>query len=65
MESFELFRWLSGMPWFGWVAIVAIISGSINGMVRMRYQHAERMELIRHGIHPDSADGKPIVPPEV
>ena len=64
MES-ELFHWLSGMPWFGWVAIVAIVSGCITGIVKMRYQHAERMEMIRHGINPDFDGGKPIVPPEV
>ena len=48
-----------------WVAIVAIISGCINGIVKMRYQHAERMEMIRHGINPDFDGGKSTVPPEV
>jgi hypothetical protein len=62
MES-ELFQWLSGMPWFGWVAIVAIVCGSISAILRRRYQHVERIEMIRHGLDPDS--GKPTMPPEV
>jgi hypothetical protein len=64
MES-ELFHWLCGMPWFGWIALVAIVSGSIAGVMKTRYQHLERMEMIRHGVNPDAEGRKPIVPPEV
>jgi hypothetical protein len=53
------------MPWYGWVAIVAIVSGCITSMVNRHYQHAERMEMLRHGINPDQGGGKPPVPPEV
>lgn len=48
---------LGAVPWFAWIPIVAIICGSISQSLRWRYQHAERMELIRQGIHPDSVVG--------
>jgi hypothetical protein len=51
------------IPWFGWVAIAGIVFGSLSGMLKMKYEHAERMEMIRQGLIPDG--GKPPVPPEV
>ena len=46
---------LQSMPWFGWVGIVAIVSGSVGGVFKMSYAHRERMEMIRQGMHPDAA----------
>jgi hypothetical protein len=50
---------LGTLPWFAWIAIVAIVSGSICGTVKTLIIHRERMAMIRHGIHPDSAIAKP------
>jgi hypothetical protein len=61
--SNDVFGWLSALPWFAWIAIVAIICSSISGMIHRRYKHLERIEMIRQGMNPDG--GKPGVPPEV
>lgn len=47
---------LNAIPWFGWVAIVAIISGALTAMVRAGYKHQERMAMIRNGMDPGPAD---------
>lgn len=52
-----MFSEMSGWPWYAWVPIVAIVCGSISGIIKMKHQHAERMEMIRLGMHPDG--GKP------
>jgi hypothetical protein len=54
---------LSVFPWWAWIPIVAIVCGCISGVVKMRYNHLERIEMIRHGMSP--AGGKPAGPPEV
>jgi hypothetical protein len=59
----EVIHWLSGMPWFGWIAMVAIVCGCVSGIIQMRHKHIERMEMIRHGMNPDG--GKPYGTPEV
>ena len=45
---------LSALPWFAWIAIVAIISGTIDGVFKRTIKHRERMAMIQHGIHPDA-----------
>jgi hypothetical protein len=45
------------MAMVGLGPIVAIVCGSISGIIKMKHQHAERMEMIRLGMHPDG--GKP------
>jgi hypothetical protein len=59
MES-EVLRFLSLMPWYGYVAIVAIVCGSVSGFFKMRCQHAERMAMIQQGMNPDAPDSKPL-----
>lgn len=41
------------MPWFGTIALVAIVTGCITSCVAGWQKHRERMEMIRHGMHPD------------
>jgi hypothetical protein len=58
------------IPWFGWVAIVAIICGTITQIVKLAIHHRERMEMFRMGMHLDSpapspSDEKPPVQEEV
>jgi hypothetical protein len=51
---------LTAIPWFGWVAIVAIVCGCISGIVQMKFRHRERIEMIRQGMNPDAGpDAKP------
>jgi hypothetical protein len=44
---------LMGIPWFAWVAIVAIVCGTISQTIAQCQRHFERMEMIRHGRDPD------------
>lgn len=46
-------QFLIGFPWFGWIAIVAIICGAITKGMAMHHAHVERIEMIRQGMHPD------------
>ena len=50
-ESVHLFQ---SLPWFAWIAIVAIISGCLTDVMKRRYRHMERIEMIRQGMNPDS-----------
>jgi hypothetical protein len=49
---------LNSLPWFAWIAIVAIVCGSISDMVKRSIRHRERMAMIQHGMHPDSPTAK-------
>ena len=49
---------LHAIPWFGWIAIVAIICGSVSGIIISWQTHRERLEMIRQGMHPDDAHAK-------
>ena len=49
MDMNEFWSWARSIPWFGWVAIVAIICGCITGIVKMIFKHQEDMERIRQG----------------
>jgi hypothetical protein len=50
---------VDAMPWYAWIAIVAIISGTISGMLKMLITHKERMTMIQHGMNPDISSAKP------
>ncbi len=49
----DLFQWLSTIPWFGWVAVTAIVCGSLSSIFQQYFRHAERIEMIRQGMNPD------------
>jgi hypothetical protein len=61
--SSDMVTLLTAIPWWAWIAIVAIVSGSITGIVKMRHEHAERMAMIQQGINPDA--GKHAGPSDV
>jgi hypothetical protein len=50
---------LEALPWFAWIPIVAIICGTIAGLVKTSITHRERMAMIRQGMHPDVPAAKP------
>ena len=45
---------VQSMPWYGWVAIVAILGGTVKGVVASSLRHQERMAMIKQGVDPDS-----------
>jgi hypothetical protein len=49
-------RWLLSIPWFAWIAIVAIVSGCMSSAVAACFKHRERMAMISQGMHPDNAE---------
>lgn len=60
MHSFSGFDF---MPWFGWIAIVAIVSGAVQAIVKSMITHRERMAMIGQGMYPD-AEVREIQAPE-
>lgn len=45
---------IQALPWFAWVAIIAIVGGCITSITRMCMRHRERMAMITQGMHPDN-----------
>lgn len=45
---------INAMPWYAWVAIVAIIGGTVTGVVNGLIHHRERMAMLNQGINPDA-----------
>ena len=50
MDAF--WHWAGSIPWYAWVAIVAILGGSATKITKMIITHVENMERIRHGDSP-------------
>ncbi|HEV3165331.1 MAG TPA: hypothetical protein VGZ22_14990 [Isosphaeraceae bacterium] len=50
----EAVSFLQSIPWYAWIAIVAIVCGFITKLVAMNQQHAERMAAIQAGMNPDA-----------
>jgi hypothetical protein len=46
----EFFR---SLPWYAWIAIVGIIGGVVQGLVKTNLRHKERMAMIERGQDPD------------
>ena len=51
--SHDVLQFLTSIPWFAWIAIVAIVCGAFTQVVNRHYEYEERMEKIRQGINPD------------
>jgi hypothetical protein len=49
---------LNAMPWFAWIAIVAIVCGTIGDLLKRSISHRERMAMIQRGINPDAPTEK-------
>ena len=45
---------VNSMPWFGWIAIVAIISGTVRQVICLSHRHQERLAMIQMGMNPDA-----------
>jgi hypothetical protein len=44
---------IATLPWFAWIAIVAIVGGTVSSLVKTWILHRERMAMIERGLHPD------------
>jgi hypothetical protein len=51
-------EFLGALPWFAWIAIVAIGGGTVRSVVKANHHHQQRMELIRQGLDPSLIDEK-------
>jgi len=49
---------LTALPWFAWIAIVAIVCGTIDDLLKRSIKHRERMAMIQRGINPDAPTEK-------
>ncbi len=47
---------LKSIPWFAWVAIVAIVAGAFQGIVKAMHRHEEKMAMIKQGMDPSKSD---------
>jgi hypothetical protein len=50
----KLWDILTGIPWYAWIALIAVGGGVINSMLRGMHRHDERMAMIKQGMDPDS-----------
>jgi len=50
---------LCTIPWFAWIPIIAIVCGCVTKIVDMSHRHSERIEMIRHGLDPDTKCSTP------
>jgi len=53
-EADTFWTFMRSIPWWAWIPIVAILGGTMQGLVKMSHRHRERMEMIRQGIKPDA-----------
>ena len=47
---------LDSLPWYAWVAIVAVLAAMFQKIVHSIHQHEERMALIKQGKDPATFD---------
>ena len=50
-----LSNFLNPIPWYAWIAIVAILCGAFQLMVKSVHRHEERMEMIKQGMDPSKS----------
>ena len=60
MSTHDLLAFTSQMPWFGWIALAGILSGTVTSLAGLRCKHAERIEMIRQGMNPDGGKPAPV-----
>jgi hypothetical protein len=53
----QVLEFLMMIPWFAWIAIVAIVSGCVAKITAMQHRHTERMAMIQAGLDPDGNTG--------
>ena len=49
---------LKSIPWFAWIAIIAILSSAVVSIFKGIHRHEERMAMIKQGADPSKIDDK-------
>ena len=44
------------IPWYAWVAIIAILAGAFQTVVKAIHRHEEKMAMIKWGMDPSQLD---------
>jgi hypothetical protein len=60
VEPGLLMTLIQHIPWFAWIALAGITSGTLCGLVRMIIVHRERIAMIRCGMDPDAPGRKSV-----
>ena len=47
---------MSSLPWYAWVAIVAILAGAFQSVVKSIHRHEQKMAMIKQGMDPSTLD---------
>ena len=56
IQCWPMFEILRSIPWFAWIAIIAIVSSAVVSLVRLIHRHDERMAMIKQGMDPSQSD---------
>jgi hypothetical protein len=48
----DVMSFLNSMPWYAWIAVVAIVCGCVTRVIAMSHKHSERMAMIQAGRDP-------------
>ena len=51
-----MYEILLKIPWFAWIAIVAILCSAVVSVFKGIHRHEERMEMIKQGMDPSKID---------
>jgi hypothetical protein len=51
-----MIEFLRSIPWYAWVAIVAILAGAFQAVVKSIHRHEQRMAMIKQGMDPSKLD---------
>ncbi len=47
---------LKAIPWFAWIAIIAILAGAFQSIVKVIHSHEEKMAMIKQGMDRSKVD---------
>ena len=53
-----MLEFLKSIPWFAWIAIIAILSSAVVSIFKGIHRHEERMAMIKQGADPSKIDDK-------
>jgi len=53
----SVLQFMSSLPWYAWIAIVAITGSTMSSIVRANHSHQQRMAMIKQGMDPRKGGG--------
>lgn len=51
-----MYEILRSIPWYAWIAIVAIVCSAVRSIFNGIHRHDERMAMIKQGLDPSKID---------